>query len=303
MIFKLTLLPATLLLATLLACSSAEEQTPTASPTPPSAATPSATELRVALAVSDLAVGPNRFSFGVLDSDSSPVRVPEATVSFLFLDTTPYETRSRVDATFVKWPVGNAGVYVANVSFDQAGRWGAVVEVERQPGTVEVGQAGFVVKEASSSPGIGRPAPSSRNKTARDVSDLSTLTTAPVPDPDLYQITIEEAVSSGKPTVVTFATPLFCQTATCGPQLEVVTSLKDRYNGQANFIHVEVYDNPDEMAGDISKGRLSPLMGEWGLITEPFTFVLDADGLIASKFEAFVTEAELEAALASTLDS
>ena len=53
----------------------------------------------------------------------------------------------------------------------------------------------------------------------------------------------------------------------------------------------------------LSKGRLTPLMAEWGLLTEPFTFVLDRGGLIMSKFEGFVTEEELESALAAALDA
>ena len=42
-------------------------------------------------------------------------------------------------------------------------------------------------------------------------------------------------------------------------------------------------------------------MEEWGLLSEPYTFILDRKGLVASKFEGFVTEAELEAALGETL--
>ena len=220
---------------------------------------------------------------------------------FVYLDSSQDARRFRATAQFVPWPVGRAGVYVASVTFDQAGRWGVEVEVTEEDGAVRVGQAGFVVKPRSSSPAIGQPAPLSRNKTLQDVADLAEITTALVPDPDLYQMTIAQAASSGRPGVVTFATPGFCLTATCGPQVDVVASLKDRYMGQANFVHVEVYDNPKEMEGDLAKGRLSPLLEEWGLLTEPFTFVLDSEGTVSSKFEGFVTAGELEAALVATL--
>ena len=114
-------------------------------------------------------------------------------------------------------------------------------------------------------------------------------------------MTVADAVAAGMPAVVTFATPAFCSTATCGPQVEVVSSLKDRYAGEASFIHVEVYDNPVEMRGDFGKGRISPVLEEWGLISEPYTFILDGEGVIKSKFEGFVTEEELEAALKEVL--
>ncbi len=122
-------------------------------------------------------------------------------------------------------------------------------------------------------------------------------------DLDLDRMTIAEAISGGLPTLVTFATPAFCTSATCGPQVEVVSTIKERYKGRANFIHIEVYDNPHEMEGDVSKGRLSPLLDEWGLRSEPFTFVIDADGLVAAKFEGFATEDELESALQEVITS
>ena len=296
---------ALLLSAALAACSSTPEPAPTPVPSPaPSAAAEDGThQVRVVVASTDLAVGPNRFVFGVLDSDSNPLRSTVARTTFLYLDTEPYQTRAETTSSFVQWPSGRAGVYVARVSFDQAGRWGVVVQVPGEDEVLSVGQAGFVVKEQSDSPGLGRSVPPSENRTAHDVSDLSEITTSRTPDPDLYQMTIAQAVSSGRPTVVTFATPAFCQTATCGPQVEVVVSIKDRHKEQANFIHVEVFDNPKEMNEDFSKARLSPIMGEWGLLVEPFTFVLDSNGLVANKYEGFVTEVELEAALAETLGS
>ncbi len=298
-LFAVALAAVALIAVALVACSTTAEPTPTSTSVPEAAPA----DVRVVVAASDLAVGPNRFTFGILDSASSPIRVPEATTTFVYLDSTPQQVSANAKARFVRWPSGRAGVYVASVSFDQAGRWGLVVEFAGEDGTAQEGRAGFVVEQESSSPGIGRPAPLSKNKTARDVSDLEEITTALVPDPDLYRVTVLEAVSSGKPTVVTFATPAFCQTATCGPQLTVLSSLEEKHSGEANFIHIEVYDNPDEIEGDLSRGRLSPLLGEWGLRSEPFTFLLDGDGLVAAKFEGFVTEDELEAALAEVLGS
>ena len=151
------------------------------------------------------------------------------------------------------------------------------------------------------SPAIGEPAPLSVNKTDQDVTDLSELTTAPVPDPDLYRMTIADAAATGRPTVVTFGTPAYCETATCGPQLDVVSSLKDKYRQRANFIHVEVYDNPNEIEGDLSRAKPSPLLEEWGLVSEPFTFVLDGEGVVAFKYEGFATMEELETGLTAAL--
>lgn len=57
----------------------------------------------------------------------------------------------------------------------------------------------------------------SPNKTLYTVERLEELTTDYTPDPDLYQLTIAEALITGRPTVIVFATPAFCTSPTCGP--------------------------------------------------------------------------------------
>ena len=293
-----------------LACSSpSNEPVPTSqrAPTPTEAAdeTPdpdSPTDVRAAIGTIDLAVGPSRFVFALIDQTSQPIRIPLVEATFLFLDATPVVTAAQQNVSFVGWPVGRSGAYVANLTFDQPGRWGLVVSAVDEQGNAFRAQQGFIVRPQSSSVGLGKAAPRSLNKTAGRVEDLAAITTDPSQDPDLYQITLADAIDSGRPTIVTFATPAFCQSATCGPQVDMVSNVKERHKDQANFIHVEVFDNPLEMDGDINKGRLSPLLEVWGLQIEPFTFVIDGQGLVASKFEGFVTEEELEEALVAVLE-
>ena len=114
-------------------------------------------------------------------------------------------------------------------------------------------------------------------------------------------MTIAEALEEAKPLVVTFATPAFCMSVTCGPQLEVIKNTKMKYRDRVNFIHVEVFDNPIEMQEDGSKGRLSPVMTEWGIRTEPYTFVMDSQGYVSARFEGYVTGDELREAIEETL--
>ena len=128
------------------------------------------------------------------------------------------------------------------------------------------------------------------------------ITSSIEPDPDLYRLTVAEALDSGTPTVVSFATPAFCRSATCGPQVDVITALKNRLSGRANFIHIEVYEDPHEVT-DLSQARLVREMAEWGLKSEPYTFILDRHGRVAAKFEGFVNEDELGAALEEVLNS
>ena len=46
----------------------------------------------------------------------------------------------------------------------------------------------------------------------------------------------------------------------------------------------------------------TPILEQWGLVTDEWTFIVGADGLVAARFEAFVTRDELERALVAVLD-
>ena len=272
-------------------------------PQPASAPTPTPETLRLALASSDLAVGSNRVAFGVIDPDAGAVHDADVVVSTFFLMPTgeqrgPVET---VNAVFREWPVSPRGVFTAQLEFDRAGAWGIGAVVTDVDGAERTASVRVQVAESGTTPAIGAPAPRSVSKTLADVDGFERLTTDPQPDADLYGMTIDEALDAGKPLLAVFSTPAYCQTATCGPQLAVVKDLKADYGDRASFIHIEVYDNPHEIEGDLNNAVISPTVKEWGLPSEPWTFVVDADGIIRAKFEAFTTRDELEAALVGAL--
>lgn len=280
------------IIITALACGN-----PAAAPSP--APTTVAESLRLAFASSDLAVGSNRVVFGVLDDETGPVRDAEVVVSTFFLTPTggqegPVET---VDAVFQAWPVTPRGVFTAELSFDRPGEWGIGAVVTGADGAERKASARVRVKDESATPLIGSAAPRSDSKTLADVEGLEQITTDFEPDAELYGITISEALDTGKPLMVVFSTPAYCQTATCGPQLDVVKELKAEHADAMNFIHIEVYDNPHEIEGDLTRAVISPTAEEWGLPSEPWTFIVDGEGVIRAKFEAFTTREELEAAV------
>ena len=280
----------------LIACTTSAPQ--------PSATIPSTPEtLRLALASSDLAVGSNRVVFGVLDDDTGPVRDADVVVSTFYLPATggqegPVET---VDAVFRAWPVTPRGVFTAELSFDRPGEWGIGAVVAGVDGTERKASARVRVKAAAAAPALGTAAPRSVSKTLADVEGFEQITTDFEPDADFYGMTIAEALDTGKPLLLVFSTPAYCQTATCGPQLGVIKELKAEYADRMNFIHIEVYDNPHEVEGDLSRAVISPTVEEWGLPSEPWTFIVDGGGTIRAKFEAFTTREELESALSGVL--
>ena len=257
--------------------------------------------VRAILGTADLGVGANRFGF-VLTADGF-VTAPSATVFSRYFASASAEGELRqiVRAEYQPWPYGSRGLYATELEFDRAGSWGIDVSVQAPDGSLQSAQLFFEVAESPSAPAVGEPAIKSTSKIVADVDSLEQLATGSLLDPDLYRTTIAEALASGRPTVVVFASPAFCTNAVCGPQIEVLQQLKDKYSGQANFIHVDFYDNPDEIQGDLDRARLSPVVLEWRLPSIEWTFVVDGAGIVSARFEAFATFNEVEEELRRVL--
>lgn len=254
--------------------------------------------IQAILGTPDIGVGVYRVGF-VLTSTDGFVTDPEATVTLIrYVTASPAgEPRKTVKATFYPWPYGRRGIYTAELHFDSPGSWGLNVSIEVSDGTTQTAQLRFEVPDTPLAPDIGAQALRSITKTVADVESIAQLTTGSIRDPDLYQTTIAEAVSNGLPTVLVFASPAFCTNEVCGPQLEVLQRLKNKYKGRANFIHVDFYDNPHEIQGNLDKAILSPIVVEWKLSSMEWSFVIAPDGTITARFESFVSFDEIEQAL------
>jgi hypothetical protein len=136
-------------------------------------------------------------------------------------------------------------------------------------------------------------------QTLRDVGDISEIDSSSPPRTAMHELTIAEAIDSGRPTVVAFATPAFCQSRVCGPFMDtVVDPLFQRYGDRVNFVHVEPY-----VLGKARQGQLVPIPAaeEWGLQTEPWLFIIDRQGRVAAKLEAIVALDEVEPVLERVL--
>ena len=258
----------------------------------------SAEGLQAILGTGDLGVGANRFGF-VMTSRTGFVTEPTTQLSTRFVAEGGEESEVVQQATahFQPWPYGNRGLYAADLDFDRAGTWQVEIEVAVQDGTAAVAELVFEVGESTSAPGVGDPAVRSVTKTLEEVGSLAELSTGSLQDEDLYQTTLAAAVDSGMPTVVVFASPAFCTNAVCGPQVEVLKELKDLYKGEANFVHVDFYENPHEIQGDLDRARISPAVTEWSLPSIEWTFVIDGEGTVTARFEGFATLSEVETSL------
>ena len=76
----------------------------------------------------------------------------------------------------------------------------------------------------------------------------------------------------------------------------MLSDLSDSNSENIVFIHVEIFENPLEMkiTGDPSVGVESESIIEWGISTEPWTFLIDQHGIINERYEGFVSKEELQ---------
>jgi hypothetical protein len=256
--------------------------------------------LTVVLGTPDLAVGTQRVAF-VLSDAQGLVRLPLVSVA------TDIEGAAgageSAQARFYEFPEGIRGIYVTALTFDRPGTWRLEVTFPLPDGAQGGTSFPLEIAAQASAPSVGDLAPASRNRTLRDVEDVHQLSTGAEPDPALYEQTIAEALAEQRPLVVVFASPGFCTNALCGPQDEVASALRERYPDEANFIHVDLYENPEEIrTGGLDIAIETPLLDEWGLETAEWTFVIDAAGIVAARFESFTPEVELEQALIEVLE-
>lgn len=257
------------------------------------------------LASAENVVGNDRLLLTLVDRDNRPLASPDRAVTLRFYDpaadaAAPAET---VTADFV-WAIeGERGFYIATATFDRAGEWGVEVDVAQAGAAPEAARVRFDVQEKGTTIGAGDRAPSVTTLTLADAGgDVARISTDPKPDPDLYRTSVATALAAREPFVLVFATPVFCQSRVCGPMLEVVKRVKAGEPG-VTFINVEPYAL-EWKGGSLqpvldANGQLTPVpaVDVYGLLVEPWIFVIDRDGVVTASFEAVVSEKELLAAV------
>lgn len=243
-------------------------------------------------ASSDLGLGPERLLIGIVGPEGERLGSPDLGVTLQLFPQSDPSAVEEVEADFLWIVPDSTGIYKADVVFGQPGPWAAILVPE---GGEPLEPVGFEVLTDTFSPGVGEPAPASDSPTSA-TNAIEDISTDNEPDPRFYEMTVAEAVTSGQPSVIVFATPQFCQTSACGPMLEDVKTIAAGYP-DVNFVHVEVFTGFNEPGFAPDGAHLAPAVVEWGLTTEPWVFVVDARGVVTHRFEGVMDPTELEAAL------
>jgi hypothetical protein len=247
---------------------------------------------------SDYAPGRNRVSFLVVDKQS---RLIESGRAWVWVSH-GLKQRPFLRTTARSEPIGVPGgesadvtqLYVATVSLPRPGKYWLLAEPIGAPKRIQA-LGNLVVEKTSAAPAVGERAISTRSPTlASTGGNLDALTTSTRPDRALYRSSVAEALAARVPFVVAFATPKFCQTRACGPVVDVVSAVRKRFAGSpVRFIHVEIYEDNDPAKGT------NRWVDDWKLPTEPFTFVVDRNGIVRAKLEGAFSARELAAAVSA----
>ena len=249
----------------------------------------------------DFAPGRVRLSFLVVSGQGQVVTRPKARVWLARgLDRKPF-----LETTGSSEPIGiesseeadASAIFVTYLDIPEPGKYWVLAEPVGGRRIQALGNV--VVAERSKAPNVGDPAIPSKTPTiASTGGDLAALSTQKPPDRELLRVSIAEALAAKAPFVVTFATPQFCTTRTCGPVVDVVGVVRKTFaNTSIRFIHVEIFKDNDPTKGT------NRWVNEWKLPSEPFTFLVGADGRVKDRFEGTFSVRELTEAVERELRS
>ncbi|MEP6953827.1 MAG: hypothetical protein ABI950_07190 [Solirubrobacteraceae bacterium] len=259
----------------------------------------------LAPSVSVLTKGQNRFGFALFDLARKQITGTAVAVYTARNDGSglrgPYVARSESLAvkpqfqskTTASDPDAAKAVYVADVPFKANGKR-IVIGLARLDGRLLLTNPFSVsVGDHNGPPRVGEKAIRVHTKTLTDVGGDGTQldTRRPVAE-DLLADDFADVMGK-RPAVITFATPLLCQSRVCGPVVDVVEQVKATAPKDVAFIHQEIYNG-----NAVNKG-FRPQVAAWRLPTEPWTFVIGRDGRIAERLQGAFSPGELQRAVAA----
>ena len=255
-----------------------------------------ATQLSLLGAQSQLPVGTGLFTFGLATADNRLVTGGAPQVWVAKDDSTraagPFPTRWFELKAYEQTKDGSprsplTGFYGAQVEFPEAGNWMVAAALDVNGGRA-VGQ-GAVAVAAKVPAAVGSKAKPVATPVATTAAGRKKICTREPACP-LHAISLDDALAAGRPTVVTFATPLLCSSQMCGPVVDEQMVAADKLGAKASFIHVEIYP---------SRSTAKPVRSflQYGFTTEPWLLVIDRDGVIRARYEGPVTADQVEDAL------
>ena len=101
-----------------------------------------------------------------------------------------------------------------------------------------------------------------------------------------HEITLTEALATGKPVLYMVGTPAHCTTGTCGPGLEFLIDEHDRLGDQVVIVHADVY--ADDQAIEVA-----PAVEALSIAYEPVIYFCTPDNTIVDRLDGVWDRSEL----------
>jgi hypothetical protein len=253
--------------------------------------------------VSLLEPGKNRVGFGLFDRNRKQIADAPAALYVAPLSGGPVrgpfparyeslEVKPQFESEGVKAdPDAATSVYASDVKFDKPGDYEVLGVVELDDNLLAAERVALRVVKDGPVPEVGEPAISVHTPTVADVGgDVAQIDTR-VPPSSMHEADLANVLGT-KPVVLLFATPALCQSRVCGPVVDIAEQVKASYEGDAEFIHMEIYND-----NELDKGFREQVV-KWKLPTEPWVFTIDSEGKIAARIEGAFSARELEDAIA-----
>jgi hypothetical protein len=234
------------------------------------------------------------FEYLGVDGSAEPVAGPATTGDFIPVP------GSEPASELPTLSAGN-GVYEAEeVVFDQPGLWRTTITAEID-GVRRQMTASFSVAEESAIPAPGDPAPRTENltigsKVRKGSIDSRADGGGEIPDPDLHRWTVADAIDEGRPALVLIGTPAYCTSRFCGPEVDELQRLADAHPDKAVYIHIEVWKDYGAEPQVVNKAAADWLLRD-GTMTEPWLYLIGADGIVVDRWGSLFDPADVEAAL------
>jgi hypothetical protein len=142
-------------------------------------------------------------------------------------------------------------------------------------------------------PLVGDPLPPFDTPTVADHRGVEPICTHD-PACELHDVTLTDALTTGKPVAYLIGTPAYCQTGVCGPILDLLIELRDEFGDDVTFVHADVYTDDTIQVP-------SPAVQAYGLDFEPVLFVTDETGILRHRLDAVFDQDEMREAIRSVL--
>jgi hypothetical protein len=179
--------------------------------------------------------------------------------------------------------------------------WAINVQID-QPGTYTLrldGDDGFGAAFLISDPAevtvpyVGSVLPPFDTPTVDDhrgVEPYCSLTPKPCP---LHDVTLTQALASGKPVAYMIGTPAHCQTGTCAPALEFLVKAHARLGDAIVMVHADVY-------ADDAATTVAPAVDALGLEYEPVLYLV-TNSVVTDRVDVIWDQSELDERLGQFL--